>query len=439
MIQIDEFRLPITVQEARDFLQEQTDNFGVFFDVDRCLEIHGLLSLANVTVTQKVRQLLGTPMLSLDNKQGVIEALVNQGVPKSTFVVDGSLALNAPIIDSILNNRNFSPEVHQACEQYGKYTSNKRNMGFLKGLCKLPHSAALSKDNHRMSIGRPKWNILSTSRISASDPGVQGVPRATPEIICEPRGYQLYRVDSEQIEPKINFSYFLPDKVIQRLITEYNDAYYGIMHYCLIPDNAFQAYYDNFDGVFRKAEITDKLKETRQKIKRLTNAGSYGSAHLDDIEPELASAYEKRLIHHPMRVALESKIREQVSRGVSTFYGAFGTPVTPDSTERYTKGDSAWTNHLIRCGINNPVQTTASELMMFSIYEARKILARAKDTHVCFYKHDEACFYISDYDVENGVLEELKEITAYAVKGWIPIGADPVVGVKKGSLPSYIL
>ena len=38
-IVIDEMKLPITPAEARDIIQRQTDNFGVFFDVDRCYEI----------------------------------------------------------------------------------------------------------------------------------------------------------------------------------------------------------------------------------------------------------------------------------------------------------------------------------------------------------------------------------------------------------------
>lgn len=116
----------------------------------------------------------------------------------------------------------------------------------------------------------------------------------------------------------------------------------------------------------------------------------------------------------------------------------FGTPVTPEETERYKKGERGWTDHVIRCGINNPVQTTASELMMFSINEVMKILQEAKDSHVCFYKHDEACFYVSDEDVANGIGDKLAQVTAYNVKGWIPIESDLLVGVKPGEYPSYL-
>ena len=136
---------------------------------------------------------------------------------------------------------------------------------------------------------------------------------------------------------------------------------------------------------------------------------------------------------------MEREVSAAVNIGVTTFYGQFGTPVTPGETEKYKVGDKGWKNHVIRCGINNPVQTTASELMLHSVYEAREILSRAKDTHVCFYKHDEACFYVSDEDMANGIGDALSDITAYNVKGWIPIEAEPLVGVKPGDYPSYIL
>lgn len=195
---------------------------------------------------------------------------------------------------------------------------------------------------------------------------------------------------------------------------------------------------EDFERNFKHVEVDQKVKDERQDIKTLSLAGSYGSANLDKINPVLAAAYDKKIVHHPARIAWENRVKEEVSRGVSTFYGAFGTPVTPDSTERYTKGDSGWNNHLVRCGINNPIQTTASELMLCSLNKARDVLSHAKDSHICFYKHDEACFYVSDADVADGILDELSDITAYNVKGWIPIEAEPEIGIKKGPLPMYL-
>jgi hypothetical protein len=280
---------------------------------------------------------------------------------------------------------------------------------------------------------------LNTSRIAAENPGIQGIPRTMGDIVCEPKGYTLIRCDSGQIEPRINFSYFIRDELIMDLINFYDDAYFGLLIYCLMTPEEEEACRVNFEANFKEVEITDEVKDKRQMLKKLTNAGSYGSSNLSGIDPALSSSYEKKIINHPARLALEARVREAVNHGEETFYGFFGTPVTPDATEKYSKGDKGWTEHVIRCGINNPVQTTASELMMFSVNKAREILSRAKDSHICFYKHDEACFYVSDEDMANGIGDELQEITAYNVKGWLPIHSDPLVGIKPSGYPSYIL
>ena len=78
--------------------------------------------------------------------------------------------------------------------------------------------------------------------------------------------------------------------------------------------------------------------------------------------------------------------------------------------------------------------------MMFSIAEAKRIIeTEAKDTHIAFYKHDEACFYVSDEDMANGIGDKLADVTAYNVDGWVSIEADALIGVKPGAYPSYIL
>ena len=437
---INEMKLPITPREACDYIQENTDNFGVFFDVERCFELCGILHLRNKTIVKQLRNLSGNASLAIGNKDSVIKELCTMGVAKSEFFRNGSsnASLNADVYTSIMSNKNYSEAVHKFIELYSNYTSNNRNIGYFKGLGSLPQSVVLANNGHRMSVGHPLWKLLSTSRIAASDPGVQGVPRATPEIITEPKGYTLYRADSGQIEPRVNFSYFTRDELIIDLINHYKDAYYGLWRFCTMRHEEEMACRDNFEKNFTHIDVDQRVIDERQDIKTLSLAGSYGSANLDKINPTLAAAYDKKVVHHPARLAWEQKVRDDVARGIGTFYGAFGTPVTPDSTERYSKGSSAWTNHLIRCGINNPIQTTASELMMFSVNRAMELLKHAKDSHICFYKHDEACFYISDADVKDGLIEALDGITAYNVKGWIPIESEPEIGVKKGKLPMFL-
>ena len=440
-INIDSFQLPITPQEARNFLQSQTDNFGIFFDVERCYELVGILTLENNDISSYLRRLSRNPSLVLDDKEMVISTLKKMGLNPVDFYENNSRkeSLKATVREKILQSPTCSDDVREFLTEYGKYVSNKRNKGNIFNFAVLPQSCALSKNNRRMSVGRPNWSILNTRRIAASDPGIQGIPRSMGDIITEPKGYTLLRCDSGQIEPRINFSTYLRDELIMNLIMYYNDAYYGLLHFCKMNAADEEACRQDFDKNFKSIEITDEIKDMRQNIKRLTNAGSYGSSNLGDINPQLAKVYELKIVKHPARLALERKVTQDVNRGVETFYGMFGTPVTPGDTEKYSKGDSGWKEHVIRCGINNPVQTTASELMMFSVNRAMEVLKEAKDSHVCFYKHDEACFYISDEDMANGISDKLSDVTAYNVKGWIPIDSEALVGVKKGDYPSYIL
>lgn len=439
---IDKFELPITVQEARNYIQSQTDSFGVFFDVDRCYELSAIMQLEMLDTMRQMKRVSVNPRLDINDKSALISQYIKMGVNPAEFYVRGSRdqKLTADIRKSILSNPKYSEDVHKFTELNSKYATLKKNKGTTENYVNnAPHSKALSKRDHRMAIGRPKWSILNTSRLAAENPGVQGVPRTMGDIICEPKGYTLLRCDSGQIEPRINFSSFLRDELIMQLILYYNDAYFGLLHYCRMPDDVEALLRNDFDANFVPIEITDEIKDMRQEIKRLTNAGSYGSQNLGNINPQLASSYEKKIVKHPARLKLEADVRAAYNRGERTFYGFFGTPVTPGETEKYKEGDNGWDEHVIRCGINNPVQTTASELMLFSISKAREVLSKAKDSHICFYKHDEACFYISDEDMANGIGDELSDVTAYNVKGWIPIEADPMFGVKPGEFPSYIL
>lgn len=439
-INITEFTLPWKPEEACAYLQKQTDDFGIFFDVDRCFELSGILQMENAKLSRRARRLTSNPRLTLNDKDAVIQQFVKMGVKPFDLENDkGGVGLDSKITAALQENVNYGEEVKELASMYSTFTSNKRNKGYLEKLCYREHSVALSKKNHRMSIGHPTWSVLNTSRLAAENPGIQGIPRTTGDIVCEPKGYTLLRCDSGQIEPRINFSTYLRDDLIMNLIIFYKDAYYGILHYCRMTVEEEMACRKDFKAFFKPLEITDDIKNMRQDIKTLTNAGSYGSTNLGNIVPALADAYERKIVKHPARLALEREISAAVNRGVTTFYGQFGTPVTPGETEKYKVGDKGWKNHVIRCGINNPVQTTASELMLHSVYEAREILSRAKDTHVCFYKHDEACFYVSDEDMANGIGDELSDITAYNVQGWIPIEADALIGVKKGDYPSYIL
>ena len=113
-------------------------------------------------------------------------------------------------------------------------------------------------------------------------------------------------------------------------------------------------------------------------------------------------------------------MREAINRGVEKFYTAFGSEIVPESTAKYKRGTSGWREHVFRCGLNNPIQGTASDLMLFSIDKVKKLQAKYSGINVAFYKHDEGAIYIEE-DTYDKVKDELEDLTAYNVKDWIPI------------------
>ena len=118
-------------------------------------------------------------------------------------------------------------------------------------------------------------------------------------------------------------------------------------------------------------------------------------------------------------------------RGVDKFYGAFGSEIVPEGTAKYKRNSPNWTDHVIRCGINNPIQGTASELMLFSVNKVRELQKKYDGIHVAFYKHDEGALYVKE-DIYDKVKPEIQDLTAYNVKGWIPITCE----VEEGQLES---
>ena len=130
-INIDKFELPITAQETRDYLQRNTDNFGVFFDVDRIYELSALLQLEMLDVTRKARRLSLNPKLMLDDKNGVINTLLKMGVSKAEFYVNEGgkksreMKYTADIRKSIAESGMYSPEVVEFVKINDIYVSNK--------------------------------------------------------------------------------------------------------------------------------------------------------------------------------------------------------------------------------------------------------------------------------------------------------------------------
>lgn len=432
-IEITERRLPLNADQVREFLQAQSNSFGVFLDLERCNEYRYIIYEKMIKAKRLAADVYGQT-IDIADKRTAIEALKSFGIPGQLFGANNSL--NQEIVDSIINNKDYSQTAVFFAKVYSQYKKLATRYNSLNAyVTKYREEENMwSEKGHRMLVTHPKYTTLSTSRQATSEPNVQALAKDLKDLIVAPKGYNLVRCDSNQIEPRITWSYFMRDELIVNLITLYGDAYFGLLAYCLLSSEEESKYRQDF-SLYQKQEFD---KEKRKQLKVLALAGAYGSSNLDKVDSGLASSFTRKITNHPKRLEWESKVTEMVDNGVEIFHGYFGTVVTPDSTEKYHRGTSGWKQHVIRCGINNPVQTTASELMNFSVARAMDILSRAKDSHVAFYKHDEACFYVSDEDKANGILDELADVTAYNVKGWIPIPCETEYGTLESSIPTFL-
>ena len=436
-MKIETLKLPNTIQGTRDIIQRHTDEFGVFFDYDRICEYMFYFATEHNKALKHVRELAGKPYYLTTDRDETINILVNRFGVDKTLLMDrnGKFTTDKKVIEQVKNYYSaLGGPLIEFIDEYLHACSLRVALSSYKSYKDLPMCRTLDRDNHRMVVAHPTWNILSTSRLSAKDPGIQTIDRNRGDIITAPKGYQLVRSDSGQIEPRIMWSYFLKDPLMKNLIIAYNDAYFAYYDFVTMSPEREARLREDFSKNFVKTEITDSMKEGRQQMKRISLAAGYGSSLPANggFDQNLGRLYTARIVNHPLRKELEAKIRSDVYSGTQTFYGAFGSPVTPDETDKYTKDGSGWAEHLIRCGINNPIQTTASELMIFAVNRAENILrSKGHNSHICFYKHDEGCFYLNEDAGDMDLAEELGACQSYEVTDWIPIYSEMEIGRKE--------
>lgn len=434
---ITERKLPITPLEARNILQMHTDTFGIYMDLDRILEYIYDYTKRVAGNTKTLRNLSKVPDYTCTKSDQTINLLIKRfGVSEEKLNVHGKLTAGSKVLESIFKEVEGSGT---PLEEFLSIYLPTRHMTTLLSYLnvyanELPVVQGTDNDGHRMVVANPQWSLQSTSRIGSAGPNIQQIARTIGDIITAPKGYMLIRSDSGQIEPRIMWSHFIPDKLMANLITAYDDAYFAYYDYISMDRRREDALREDFAKNFQKIEITDEVKEKRQAMKRMSLAAGYGSSLNADngFDPELARRYTNRIVNHPLRKAQEQKVKDYVANGGTTFYGAFGTPVTPDETDKYKKDSNAWMGHVVRCGINNPIQTTASELMICALHRAHGIInSKCKNSHIGYYKHDEGCFYVDAYNGDMDFADELAACQSYEVEGWIPIHSEMEVGRKK--------
>lgn len=426
------------IQDMCAVVQRETSRFGLFLDLDRLNEYKFHYDNLIDEYTRKIEKLAGVYDYRFTRPADTIYILKDVfGVP-ATFLTDphkGTLSASEGIINKVAKQY---AGTGGPIEEFIKYYRVGREASTLvstfNSYIDLPKHPDLDRDGHRMVVAHPVWKVLSTSRLSASEPACQNINRDHFDIVTAPRGWQIVRADSGQIEPRIQWSYFTKDSLMRDLITAYDDAYYAYYDFISMSADREAALRADFAKNFKKLEITDDIKEGRQQMKRMSLAANYGSTLPADagFDPVLAKLYTERIVNHPARIALSNKIRDEVYRGRTSFSGAFGTEVTPDSTTKYSKSDGkAWTEHLIRCGLNNPIQTTASELNCFAIFNCMDIIEnKCKNSALAYSKHDEGAVYLNEDNGDIDYAQEIADSWSYDVEGWIPIRSEMEVGRK---------
>jgi DNA polymerase I-like protein with 3'-5' exonuclease and polymerase domains len=427
-------RISINADQARYILEQHTNKMGVFIDLDRALDYQAHYIEEFKRLITPLRLLVGDQYFNPDSPADVVKALVRRfGVSENQLMDNGKVGANKRILNRLAEMNNVSSDVKSFLTLYRDVKDASYRVSYLEQYINLPLLADEDYKGNRMVLARPRWEVLATSRISAAEPSIQNVAREFADMITYPKGYLLLFSDSGQIEPRVTYSAYIKDPVIKHLINLYNDAYFGQLHYVMMQEDELDLGYQNPEAILKQ----EWDKTLRKDLKTLGLAGNYGSTNLDAVNGQLANRYSQRIVNHPSRLELEERVKAAVYGGAETFYAAFGTPITPEESTKFTKGTPAWRNHLVRCGINNPIQGTASELMCESVYVASTILEKKARGYsaIGMYKHDEGMFYLAPQD--HGLADELAECMAYQVEKdgelWIPIYADKHIGQKEGN------
>ena len=430
MIEVKGNSIKITAKEALNLLQDSTKDHGVYIDLDRVLDIYTTAYENYLPLITIMRTISGDTTLTCDSRSFSKIYTEILGVPSKLLLTDGKYSVDKDTRERLKNTSELSDiakhfvEVHILAAEYNTICKS------MKSYLNLPLVRVEDYEGHRVVRASPSYSILSTGRLQASDPNVQNISREFPDLITHLSDWTLLRCDSAQIEPRIMYSHFIKDKLIYSLIELYDDAYFGLLHFITLT-------YEEENNLRRgnmKLEKKPFTKEERQKLKLAALAAGYGS-NLSKANVPYALEYVEKINKHPLRKSWEEEVTSYVRAGGQKFYTPFGMEILPTETTKYKKGTMGWISHLIRCGINNPIQGTASQLMFLSIEFAYKLL-KGRKSKICYYKHDEAAFYI--HNSELFLVDELKSVVGYNIIysdgfKWLPIHAEYFLGRKEGN------
>ncbi len=415
-----------TVDSTLNILRQYSEIMPTFIDFDKTCQYLSFFQLNAERMKEPLYEILQFKDMGGITVADAMKRYLMKTVGPSGFkTTQNGISLSKTSIDAAKESGTMSDEVSQVVSAYQKFTSYRKMARTLLDLLQYPVCALTSYDNHRMLVCRPSIERQNTGRAAYNNPAIQNFPRVVQDILTVPKGWILLHTDSGQVEPRITYSTFIKDKQIQTLIMLYDDAYLGLVHYIFLSDEDIASGRTDFVA----QEVTDEMRSKRKAFKTFGNAVMYGSTSNPSNDP-VKAAMIKRIGNHKLRQQRIKEIDNQLIHGIREFPCAFGTKIDISKSDKLQFGGNyeQEKEELIRLAINNPIQGTAAELFRISVREAHRILSlKASNSAIINYVHDAGTFAIAESDYDK-VYDELADVVAYDVEGWLPIKAEPEKG-----------
>ena len=183
--------LPISVEQAQNILQSESDRFGLFIDMDRCIEYELYFRQHRDYLTEELGKFCNnkfTPSQRGEVRDWFMSAF---DIPERLMRNKANKIAFDKFVIANLMDANISDDAKNYLKLYQEWNYYAYRVNYLKQYMSLPISFAVSTEGHRMVRANPKWVILSTSRLAAQNPSLQNIARDMSDLVCCPDGWEL--------------------------------------------------------------------------------------------------------------------------------------------------------------------------------------------------------------------------------------------------------
>ena len=437
------------VDDTIRVMQEDTDKYGVFIDIENAY--YNFYWYSNIrTRAMKFLQSRGFQLKvdmsgeSIKPSDVVDYAIRNKFNAYLGQTAQGRVSLSEESISNFLANIDSynlenSNDIKLVMKAYLEYKDSSYLISSINGdsnnYLRINKSQFLSNDLHSMGVVRPKYSAQNTGRISAANPSLAGISnKLVKPIVTAPEGYALVNIDMGQVDPREFANLILKDTMIDKLIQLYNDAYFGFLHYCTMSD------LERNSGEITKREITDELKKQRDKIKTMTNATIYGK-NITDTD-EISVAFKNRLSNHPNRVKLMNECKAKLDAGETIFYTLLGTPIDVTKTDDRSiekHGADDLQGARLRKAVNAQIQGLTADVLRYAYMTIRDYLKEnAPSSMIVAQVYDSLKIIVSENDIP-AIKDYINQCLAFRIDGCnIPINCEAEWIYGKGKREEFV-